>query len=58
MTHTDYTKLILNINDENIYFSENCLEIINIKNIQTKVFYSYLTYTPKFCPKSAVLMRI
>ena len=27
MTHTDYTKKILNIKDENIYFKENCLEI-------------------------------
>ena len=51
MTHNDYTKLILNIKDENIYFSENCLEIININKIQTKVFHGYLTYTPEFCPK-------
>ncbi len=27
MTHTDYTRKILNIKDENIYFKENCLEI-------------------------------
>ena len=27
MTHTDYTKLMLNIEDKNIYFNENCLEI-------------------------------
>ena len=26
MTHTDYTKNILNIKDDNIYFYENCLE--------------------------------
>ena len=51
MTHNDYTKLILNIKDENIYFSENCLEIININKIQTKVFHGYLTYIPEFCPK-------
>ena len=51
MTHNDYTKLILNIKDGNIYFSENCLEIININKIQTKVFHGYLTYTPEFCPK-------
>ena len=31
MTHTDYTKLILNIEDTNIYFNENCLKIVNIK---------------------------
>lgn len=26
MTHTDYTKEILNIKDNNIYFYKNCLE--------------------------------
>ena len=36
MTHTDYTKLMLNIEDKNIYFNENCLEIVNIKGIKTK----------------------
>jgi len=51
MTHTDYTKLILNIKDENIYFTENCLEIVNINNTETKIFHGYLTYTPEFCPK-------
>lgn len=25
MTHTDYTKKILNIEDENIYFYDDCL---------------------------------
>lgn len=51
MTYTNYTKLILNIKDENIYFYENCLEIVNIKGTDTKVFHSYLTYTPEYCPK-------
>ena len=51
MTYTKYTKLILNIKDENIYFDENCLEIVNIKGIETKVFHGYLTYTPEYCPK-------
>lgn len=50
MTHTDYTKLILNIEDNNIYFNDNCLKIINIKGIKTKVFHGYLTYIPEFCP--------
>ena len=27
MTQTYYTKKILNIEDENVYFYENCLEI-------------------------------
>ena len=51
MTYTKYTKIILNIKDENIYFDENCLEIVNIKGIETKVFHGYLTYTPEYCPK-------
>lgn len=51
MTHTDYTKLILNIKDNNIYFNEDCLEIVNIRGVETKVFHGYLTYTPEFCPK-------
>ena len=52
MTHTDYTKKILNIKDENIYFYEDCLEIKKIKGIQTKIFHGYLTYTPTCCPRS------
>ena len=50
MTHTDYTKNILNIKDKNIYFNENCLEVKSIKGIETKVFHGILTYTPDFCP--------
>lgn len=49
MTHTDYTKNILNIKDENIYFYENCLETRKDNNIEVKVFHGYLTYTPKYC---------
>jgi len=51
MTHTDYTKNILNIKDDNIYFYEDCLEKVKIKNIETLIFHGYLTYTPQFCPK-------
>lgn len=51
MTHTDYTKKLLNIEDENIYFYENCLDITEIKGIKTKIFHAYLTYTPSSCPK-------
>ena len=49
MTHTDYTKKILNIEDENIYFYDDCLEIKEIKGIKTKIFHGYLTYTPEYC---------
>ena len=57
MTHNDYTKLILNIKDKNIYFDENCLEIVNIKGIKTKVFHGYLTYIPEFCPKCGCINK-
>ena len=33
MTHTDYTKLMLNIEDKNIYFYDDCFEIKKINNI-------------------------
>ena len=39
MTNTDYTKKILRIEDNNIYFNEDCLEIRkedNRSNIFTK----------------------
>ena len=55
MTHTDYTKLILNIKDNNIYFDENCLESKNIKGKETKVFHGYLTYIPEICPKCGAI---
>lgn len=51
MTYTDYTKKLLNIEDENIYFYENCLDITEIKGIKTKIFLAYLTYTTFSCPK-------
>ena len=51
MTHSDYTKEILNIKDENVYFYENCLKITEFKGIKTKIFHGYLTYKPHKCPK-------
>ena len=50
MTHTEYTKLILNIKDNNIYFNQDCLKIVNINGVDTKVFHGYLTYIPECCP--------
>lgn len=49
MTHTDYTKEILNIKDNNVYFYENCLETRKEGNIEIKVFHGYLTYNPEYC---------
>lgn len=49
MTHSDYTKNILNIKDQNIYFDENCLGLEKRNGVLTKTFHGYLTYTPKYC---------
>lgn len=51
MTHSDYTKDILNIKDKNVYFNENCLEICEFKGVKTKIFHGSLTYKPHKCPK-------
>ena len=51
MTHTDYTKNILNIKDNNIYFYENCLETKKENGLEVKVFHGYLTYNPEYCNK-------
>ena len=50
MSHSDYTRNILNIKDKNIIFYENCLEEVKIKNKIIKVFHAKLTYTPDICP--------
>lgn len=55
MTHTDYTKEILNIKDNNIYFYENYFKICKINNIDTKIFHGYLTYTPKYCDVCGII---
>lgn len=55
MTHTDYTKNILNIKDENVYFYDNCLEICKINNIETKIFHGYLTYIPEYCDVCGII---
>lgn len=51
MTHTDYTKNILNIKDNNIYFYENGLEAKKENGLEVKVFHGYLTYNPEYCDK-------
>lgn len=55
MTHSDYTKNILNIKDQNIYFYENCLKEETINGIVTKIFHGYLTYTPEYCDVCGVI---
>ena len=55
MTHNDYTKNILNIKDENIFFDENCLKISKINGVDTKIFHGILTYTPEYCDACGVI---
>ena len=44
MTHTNYTKKILRIEDDNIYFNEDCLEIRKKDNKEYNIFLSIITF--------------
>jgi len=55
MSHSNYTRNILNIKDENITFEENCLKEVNIKGKIVKVFHGKLSYIPNVCPKCGCL---
>ena len=57
MTHTDYTKEILNIKDNNIYFYENCLKTKKENGLEVKIFHGYLTYNPKYCDKCGAVNK-
>lgn len=50
MSHSDYTRNLLNIKDKNITFDENCLEEVKIGKNLYKVFHASLSYTPTVCP--------
>lgn len=55
MSHSDYTKNILNIKDQNITFEENCFKEVKIENKTIKTFHGKLTYTPTVCPNCGCL---
>jgi transposase len=57
MSHSDYTRNILNIKDKNIIFEENCLEERKINNNIVKIFHGKLTYTPTICPNCNCLYQ-
>lgn len=57
MTHTDYTKEILNIKDNNIYFYENCLKTKKENSLEVKIFHGYLTYNPEYCDKCGAVNK-
>ena len=50
MTHTDYTKILLNIKDQNIHLYENYLETKKVKGVETRIIHAYLTYEVHKCP--------
>lgn len=57
MTLSNYTKKILNIEDENVYFEDDCLEIKEIAGVKTKIFHAFLTYIPQYCPKCGCINK-
>lgn len=57
MSHSNYTRNILNIKDKNITFDDNCLEEKVINGILTKVFHGKLSYTPNVCPKCGCIYQ-
>ena len=57
MTHTDYIKLMLNIKDNNVYFYDDFLKIVNFNGKKTKVFRAFLTYIPDFCYRCGHINR-
>ena len=58
MTHTDYTRNILNIKDPNIIFDENCLEEKTIDKVTYKVFMENLHTHLHYVLIVVVFMRI
>lgn len=57
MTHTDYIKLMLNIKDNNVYFYDDFLKIVNFNGKKTKVFRAFLTYIPDCCYRCGHINR-
>lgn len=51
MTHTNYTRKILRIEDENIYFNDDCLETTKEDGTEYNIFHGTLTYNPEVCLK-------
>ena len=51
MSTTNDIAQLLNIQDKNIFFKENCVKTIKIKGVETTVVEANLTYTsPDICP--------
>lgn len=55
MSNQNYIINILNLKDKNIIFKENFYQEDKINNVTHKIFESYLSYQPEFCPKCGVV---
>ncbi len=49
MSHSYFTRKLLNIKDKNITFSEDYLEEVKLNGITSFIFKGILTYQPVYC---------
>ena len=57
MSNNDYILNLLNIEDKNIFISNNEIENKMIKGKNTKIVYGILTYNPEFCSCCGVINK-
>jgi len=55
MSHSYFTRKLLNIKDKNITFSEDYLEEVKLNGITSFIFKGILTYQPTHCQKCGTL---
>ena len=55
MSHSYFTRKLLNIKDKQITFEENYLEEVKIKGITSFVFKGILSYQPTHCERCGTL---
>ncbi len=55
MSNTNNIKELLNIEDQNIHFEEECVTTELKKGFKCKIIRAKLDYTPAFCPKCGVV---
>ena len=55
MSHSYFTRKLLNIKDKNITFSEDYLEEVKLNGITSFIFKGILTYQPYSCQKCGTL---
>ncbi|MCU7210191.1 hypothetical protein NEH72_10115, partial [Turicibacter sp. 1E2] len=55
MSHSYFTRKLLNIKDKNITFSKDYLEKVKLNGITSFIFKGILTYQPTHCQKYRTL---